>query len=141
MIHGAHAVIYSTDAEADRANALSIAASHAIAGVKGGAFNMADAESGLMGAVRDGAPDDVRLAALGALRNIASADSAGALAAMAARTENSDAVRAAAARAHVRRAARPLGGEGAPRRLALRRSAPRRRAERDPPWPCLQRVP
>ncbi len=87
----------STDAAAAAGNALSIAASNALAGVRGNAFKLGDAQKGLLSALREGAPDDVRLAALGALANMANADAAGALTGVVSRTENSAAVRAAAA--------------------------------------------
>ena len=81
------------------ANALSIAASNALAGSTGRAFDMADAEAGLMGALRDNSPDDVRLAALGALANVATSKSQGSLSSVLGNSENSAAIRAAAARA------------------------------------------
>ena len=87
----------STDANAAAANDLSIAASNAIAGVKGSAFTLSDAQGGLLMALRDGAADEVRLAALGALKNIANADAAGALTGVVARSENSAEIRAAGA--------------------------------------------
>ncbi len=89
----------ATDANAAAANAISIAASHAVAGVRGSAFNLADAQGGLLSALRDGAADDVRLAALGALANMANADAAGTLTGVLARSENSAEIRAGAAKA------------------------------------------
>jgi len=86
-----------TDANSAAANGLSVAASNAIAGVKGAAFNLADAQGGLLLALRDGAADEVRLAALGALANLADADAAGTITGVLSRSENSAEIRAAAA--------------------------------------------
>ncbi len=86
----------ATDANAAAANGLSVSASNAVAGVKGGAFNLSDAQGGLLAALRDGSADEVRLAALGALANIADADAAGTLTGVLSRSENSAEIRAAA---------------------------------------------
>lgn len=87
------------DAHAAEANAMSVKASNALAGVRGSAFMLQDAQPGLLSALRDGAADDVRLAALGALANIADADAVETLSGVIARSDNSADIRAAACRA------------------------------------------
>ncbi len=88
-----------TDRNAAMANGLSVRASNALAGVRGRAFMLKDAQPGLLAALRDGAADDVRLAALGALANIADNDAIDTLAGVVARSDNSADIRAAAAKA------------------------------------------
>lgn len=91
------------DANADeaqaRANAQSIAASHALAAAHGAAFDLSAAQGGLMKALNDTATDEVRVAALAALANVANADAESALARVLADAENSVAVRAGAGNA------------------------------------------
>jgi CheY-like chemotaxis protein len=82
-----------------RANALSIAASNAVANACGTAFNLRDAQKGLLGAASEGADPDVALAALNALSKVATAESQSALRGMIANTANSPAHRMAAGRA------------------------------------------
>jgi HEAT repeat protein len=67
------------DAGRKRANALSISASNAIMGANGAAFNLRDAQKGLLAAAGEGADPDVALAALNALAKIATADAQTAL--------------------------------------------------------------
>lgn len=62
------------DAGRVRANKLSISASNAIAGASGGAFNLRDAQKGLLAAAGEGADPDVAMAALNALVRVANAD-------------------------------------------------------------------
>jgi len=62
-----------------RANALSVAASNAIAGANGAAFNLHDAQKGLLAAAGEGADPEVALAALNALAKVATADAQGSL--------------------------------------------------------------
>ena len=87
------------DRNAAMANAMSIKASNALAGARGSAFTMSDAQPGLLSAIRDGAADEVRLAALAALAHIADADAVDTLTSVLARSDNSAAIRAGAARA------------------------------------------
>ena len=87
------------DWPAQRANAQSIAASNAIAGSSSSALNLSAAEAGLANAVREGADDAVRLAGLNALASVATSASEGVLAGVVGKTENSPAIRAAAASA------------------------------------------
>jgi len=84
------------DGPAGRANAQSIAASNAIAGAGSAALGLGGAEAGLLQACGKGSADEVRLAALGALANVASGKAQGTLSAIVGRTENSGAIRAAA---------------------------------------------
>jgi phycocyanobilin lyase beta subunit len=87
------------DAGRKRANALSIAASNALAGANGAAFNLRDAQKGLLAAAGEGADPDVALAALNALAKNAGADAQSALRAMIANTSMTPAHRVAACRA------------------------------------------
>lgn len=87
------------DAGRVRANKLSIAASNAIAGANGAAFNLKDAQKGLIGAAGEGADPEVALAALNALAKVASADAQGALRTIIANGANSPALRVAAGHA------------------------------------------
>lgn len=80
-----------------RANALSIAASNALAHAHGTAFQLKDAVPGLLAAAAEGGDEAVRLAALGALANCAAADAQDALRGILAKADNSAAVRAGAA--------------------------------------------
>jgi CheY-like chemotaxis protein len=92
-----------TSAEGDtgriRANKLSIAASNALAGANPNAFNLKDAQKGLLNAAGEGADPEVSLAALNALARNAGPDSQGALRAIVANSANPPSHRIAAARA------------------------------------------
>ncbi len=88
-----------SDAQKAHAAMLSAHASRAIGGARGAAFDLTAAQDGLLGATRDSAPEDVRLAALGALSRTANADAQGRLTAVLSNGGNSAAVRAAAAMA------------------------------------------
>ncbi len=102
----------ASDAQAASANALSIAASNAMAWSSGAAFDLSDAETGLVAALRDNAPDDVRLAALGALANLATPKASGVLSSVLSTSDNAAGVRAAAAAAlgHAISGEEPDGG-------------------------------
>jgi CheY-like chemotaxis protein len=87
------------DAGRVRANKLSISASNAIAGASGPAFNLRDAQKGLLGAAGEGADPEVALAALNALAKVAGADAQSALRGMITNAANTPAHRVAACRA------------------------------------------
>jgi CheY-like chemotaxis protein len=87
------------DAGRVRANKLSIAASNAIAGASGSAFNLRDAQKGLLAAAGEGADPDVAMAALNALFKVANADAQGELRGIIANASMTPAHRAAAGRA------------------------------------------
>jgi len=82
-----------------RANKLSIAASNALAGASGSAFNVRDAQKGLLAAAGDGADPEVAMAALNALVKVASPEAQGALRAIIENASMSAGHRAAAGRA------------------------------------------
>lgn len=82
-----------------RANALSKAASSALAHAHGTAFQLKDAVAGLVDAAAAGGEEDVRLAALGALANCATPETQNALRSVMTESGGSPALRAAAARA------------------------------------------
>ena len=84
-----------------RANKLSIAASNAIAGASGTAFNLRDAQKGLLAAAGEGADPEVALAALNALFKVAGADAQTGLRAIIENASMSAPHRAAACRAMV----------------------------------------
>ncbi len=90
------------DVARTRANQLSIAASNAIAASCGGAWDLRDAQKGLLDAIGEGADADVQLAALRALASVATADAQGALRGVLAKTENRPENRAAAGMALAR---------------------------------------
>jgi hypothetical protein len=81
------------------ANKLSIAASNAIAGANGTAFNLRDAQKGLLAAAGPGADPDVALAALNALAKLANADAQSELRGIISTASNSAPIRVAACRA------------------------------------------
>lgn len=85
------------DAGRMHANALSVAASNALQSANGATFQLKDAEAGLLAAAGDGADEPVRVAALAALGNCATANAQTALRAILTKAENSAAVRAGAA--------------------------------------------
>jgi HEAT repeat protein len=87
------------DAGRKRANALSIAASNAIAGANNTAFNLHDAQKGLLAASGEGADPDVALAALNALSRISTSDAQSSLRAIITNASMSPAHRVAACRA------------------------------------------
>lgn len=87
------------DAGRVRANKLSIAASNAIAGASSSAFNLRDAQAGLLAAAGEGADPEVAMAALNALVKVANADAQGALRAMVENAATTPGHKAAACRA------------------------------------------
>lgn len=87
------------DAGRVHANKLSIAASNAIAGANGTAFNLKDAQKGLAGAAGPGADPEVALAALNALAKLANIESQSELRGIISTATNSPAIRVAACRA------------------------------------------
>src|SRR5262245_21208963 len=87
------------DAGAMRANKLSISASNAVAGASGAAFNLRDAQKGLLAAAGEGADPEVAMAALNALFKVATAEAQGPLRAIIENASTSPAHRAAACRA------------------------------------------
>jgi HEAT repeat protein len=87
------------DAGRIRANKLSISASNAIAGANGTAFNLRDAQKGLLGAAAPGADPEVALAALNALGKVAGGESQSELRAIISTAGNPPALRVAACHA------------------------------------------
>ena len=87
------------DAGRIRANKLSISASNALAGASGSAFNLRDAQKGLLAAAGEGADPEVALAALNALVKVANADAQAGLRAIIENQSMTPAHRAAAGRA------------------------------------------
>jgi HEAT repeat protein len=87
------------DAGRAKANALSKAASAALQWANGTAFQLKDAEAGLLDAAAEGGDEDVRVAALAALGNCATPNAQNALRAIVAKADGSAAVRAGAANA------------------------------------------
>jgi CheY-like chemotaxis protein len=80
-----------------KANAVAKAACAALASANGAVFPLKDAEAGLLDAAAQGADEDVRVAALGALANCATPNAQNALRATLAKADNSPALRAGAA--------------------------------------------
>lgn len=101
VVNAVKKALESAEGDASRiaANALSKRASAAIAGSSCSSISLGGAVPGLVAAAGDGADDDVRVAALGALANCATPDTQGALRGILANAANSPAVRAASASA------------------------------------------
>lgn len=85
------------DAGRQMANAMSKAASAALQWAHGSVFSLKDAEAGLLDAAAEGKDEDVRVAALAALGNCATANAQTALRGIVAKSDNSAAVRGGAA--------------------------------------------
>lgn len=101
VVNGVRKVLESAEGDLGRqkANALSLAACSALQWANGGTFALKDAEGGLLDAAADGSDEAVRVAALAALGNCATANAQNALRGIVAKADNSPAVRAGAAAA------------------------------------------
>lgn len=99
VVNAVKKAVESAEGDAGRikANALAKRACAALGGSTSAAIPLKDAVAGLLDAAGEGADEDVRVAALGALANCAGADAQSALRGIVGKKENSVAVRTAAA--------------------------------------------